>query len=113
MYAYDLSLPAFTCLDKSCLFFLIFPLFIADKTPPQVVSCPKDIVHILVTAQAHIAWTAPVFKDNVGVARIEAPTRKSGEFWQFGETALLQYRAVDTSGNTAKCTFRVTIKCKY
>eukprot|EP00795_Rhopilema_esculentum_P012584 gene12584-3284_t len=83
---------------------------VLDKTPPKVVSCPSDIVHTLTTAQALITWTPPVFTDNVGIARLELPTRKPGEFWRLGESTLLQYRAIDTSGNAARCTFRVTIR---
>ena len=86
--------------------------YILDKTRPVVSRCPNDIVHTLTSTQARITWTEPVFTDNVKIDRVEKPVRQSGEYWTNGESVLLQYRAIDTSGNSARCTFRVTIRSK-
>jgi len=83
---------------------------VLDKTKPKVTGCPRDIVRTLTGIGAVITWNEPVFTDNVKIDRIEYPIRKSGEHWTYGQSALLQYRAIDTSGNSVKCTFRVTIK---
>ena len=64
----------------------------------------------MVGTQAVIVWNEPTFTDNVKIDRVEYPIRQSGENWALGETSLLQYRAIDTSRNAVKCTFRVTIR---
>ena len=90
----------------------LLTIYFADKTKPEVTGCPRDIVHTLTGFSAIITWNEPVFTDNVKIDRIEYPIRRSGERWTYGQSALLQYRAIDTSGNSVKCTFRVTIKSK-
>ena len=92
---------------------IMFCLLIIDKTPPTISGCPKDIVVMISTIVATVTWTSPVFSDNVKVTRIEVPHKGVGDAWTTGDSALLQYRAIDAAGNSAKCTFRVTVKSEY
>lgn len=60
-----------------------------------------------------VTWDEPRFVDNVGVVRVE---EKSGH--RPGQTLLwgtyhIAYVAFDQAGNTATCSFRVYILCKY
>lgn len=60
-----------------------------------------------------VNWDEPQFSDNVGIVKVE---EKSG--YQPGQTLLwgtydIAYVASDAAGNTASCTFKVTLLCKF
>ncbi len=74
-----------------------------DNTDPQVVSCPTDIN----TTNPVVTWTAPVFSDNCSPLDITS-THAPGATFPVGTTTVT-YTATDPSGNTATCTFSVTV----
>ena len=91
----------------------IFLSYYSDNTPPTVKNCPKDIIKTTDRLAEVISWTEPLFTDNVAIRHIMYPVRKSGESWYPGEDILMQYIATDIAGNQVKCSFKVSLKCKY
>lgn len=84
-----------------------------DKEPPRVDRCPGDLWVIAKNGSAIVNWDAPVFSDNVGVAKIvENSGHKPGQNLAWG-TYDIAYVAYDAAGNTATCIFKVTVLCKY
>lgn len=83
-----------------------------DKIPPKVEYCPGDLWIITKNGSALVAWDEPHFSDNVGIVKIQ---EKSGH--RPGQTLLwgiyqIAYVASDAAGNTATCTFKVSVLCK-
>lgn len=83
------------------------------QIPPQVEHCPGDLWVIAKNGTAVVTWDEPQFSDNVGVARVE---EKSGH--RPGQTLLwgtyhIAYVAYDQAGNSATCSFKVYLLCKY
>ena len=58
-----------------------------------------------------VTWREPEFSDNVKVERVTS-TRKPGDSFSLGSTNV-KYDAFDKSGNTASCTFTVSLKGDY
>lgn len=60
-----------------------------------------------------VTWDEPRFVDNVGVVRVEEKSgHRPGQTLLWG-TYQIAYVAFDQAGNTATCSFRVYILCKY
>ncbi|XP_072169503.1 uncharacterized protein [Diadema setosum] len=80
-----------------------------DTTPP-VPTCPADITRTieLGTSSIVVTWIEPTATDNSGVANIQSRTSNSGDRFSPGTTDVI-YTFVDGSGNTASCTFTVTV----
>ncbi|XP_071488839.1 hyalin-like [Diadema antillarum] len=79
-----------------------------DTTPP-VLTCP-DItrtVELGVTG-TQVIWTEPIAADASGVAILVSRSSDPGTFFFVGTTDVT-YTFTDGSGNTASCTFRVTV----
>ncbi|WP_166637255.1 HYR domain-containing protein, partial [Algoriphagus boseongensis] len=76
-----------------------------------VITCPSDIsttVEFGVTGKT-ITYDAPVTTDNCGISSVELIEGfASGTEFPLGET-IVTYRVTDVSGNSAECSFRVTI----
>ncbi|KAL3876990.1 hypothetical protein ACJMK2_034757 [Sinanodonta woodiana] len=82
-----------------------------DKSPPIVVSCPKDIEVVSLDRLNLVTWNQPVFSDDVGVARVEQTAHSSGTF-SYGQYDIV-YTAFDHDGNSAICSFRVYVTPKH
>lgn len=78
-------------------------VIVEDTTDPVISGCPTDIT--LCGAQA-VSWTAPTASDNCEV--ILTSTHEPGDLFDLGTTTVI-YTATDAAGNTATCSFDVTI----
>ena len=83
-----------------------------DKIAPKVEYCPGDLWIITRNGSALVSWDEPHFSDNVGVVKI---LEKSGH--RPGQTLLwgmyqIAYVALDEAGNSATCSFKVSVLCK-
>lgn len=84
-----------------------------DKEPPQKVHCPGDIWIISRNGSAQVTWDEPEFTDNVGVTRIiEKSGHRSGQTLLWG-TYDITYIASDAAGNTATCSFKVSVLSEF
>lgn len=82
-----------------------FDLVIYESQVP-LIACPSPIS----TCDPMISYSAPVFSDNCLVSLIQTDVSglSSGMLFPIGITAL-QYTAIDSSGNTASCSFTVEV----
>lgn len=85
-----------------------FDVVISDTESP-VVTCPADITmgNDAGECGAVVSWTVPTPTDNCVVDTLFADMQ-SGEFFDVGTTTVI-YTAIDSSGNTATCSFAVTV----
>lgn len=84
-----------------------FDVIVADTTSP-VITCGSDIT----TCDPVVTFTVPTATDNcsgVTVAQTDGTGLSSGSTFPVGTTTL-QFTATDASGNTAICTFDVTVE---
>lgn len=83
---------------------------ISDTTPPVFSSCPTDIVltNDVGICGAVASWTLPVATDNCGGVILTSNNYNSGDSFLPGITTVV-YTATDTAGNTASCSFNVTV----
>ncbi|RXM37295.1 Sushi, von Willebrand factor type A, EGF and pentraxin domain-containing protein 1 [Acipenser ruthenus] len=89
-----------------------------DTEPPVVISCPQNIE--LETQRGNpywnnlpeVSWKEPVFEDNsrepLKITK-EGSSVNSGDKLAYGQYSVV-YTATDSSGNTAKCSFQITVK---
>lgn len=87
-----------------------FTVTVVDIEDP-VISCPGDIAVVSTTGNcgAVINYTAPVGTDNCpGVSNALTAGFASGSTFPSGTTTVT-YEATDASGNTASCSFTVTV----
>jgi HYR domain/Galactose oxidase, central domain len=88
-----------------------FKVTVVDDTKPVINNCPSDqTVHTGVgatTCSATATWPAPTASDNCHVASL-SPDHASGSTFPMGETTVT-YTATDDAGNTATCSFKVTV----
>lgn len=82
-----------------------FELFVSETVNPTI-TCPTDIV----TCDPVVFYTSPVFSDNclVSLVQTDGTGYSSGSTFPIGIT-VLEYEAVDSSGNVAGCNFRVEV----
>ena len=82
-----------------------FQVQIIENELPQI-TCPSDISQCDPT----VNYTAPIFSDNclVSLQQTDASGLTNGSLFPVGITAL-NYQAIDSSGNTATCSFQVEI----
>ncbi len=88
-----------------------FSITVSDPVPPVFTSCPPDqnISNDPGQCGAIVEWTAPTATDNcMGVNVTQSSGPASGSFLPVGIT-VITYTATDTSGNSATCTFSITI----
>ena len=81
-----------------------------DIEPPSIHNCPQDIKvsNTLGTCDAQVSWTEPTATDNIGVTSFTSD-HKPGETFPVGATTVT-YTARDAAGNTAICSFVVTVE---
>jgi hypothetical protein len=86
-------------------------VFTVNDTTPPVISCQVDIVVDFDPAVngAVVTYTAPVGTDNCsGTTTAQIAGLPSGSTFPVGTTTNT-FRATDASGNTAQCSFKVTV----
>lgn len=84
-----------------------------DKEPPRVKHCPGDLWIISRNGSAQVHWDTPEFVDNIGVTRvIEKSGHRSGQTLLWG-TYDITYLASDAAGNTATCSFKVSVLSEF
>lgn len=120
--AYGLSQSAFTCVDlgqtvvtltvsdangntDDCIAIVT----ILDTIAPAITACPADIVIVPDSADCApaVTWTAPTVSDNCTPTMVS--THNPGDNFPVGTTTVV-YNAQDQSGNTATCSFDVTVE---
>ena len=84
-------------------------LFVVDTTPP-VVSCPADITVTVELGTPSVAVNFPdaTATDNSGVVFLESRTSDPGDEFLIGPNDVT-YTFTDASGNSASCTFTITV----
>ena len=85
------------------------PFFLADDKAPSVTGCPDPIKVNLPqgnNSEVVVTWTEPSTSETVGVSQTE--THQPGYGFTIGVTAV-QYTFTDQAGNSAFCTFNVTV----
>ena len=89
-------------------FFIIF-VYSVDTTPP-VIACTNNVNTNVNLGQAGttVSWVEPTATDNSGTANLASQTHQPGTFFPLGTTTVT-YRFVDASGNSATCSFDVTV----
>lgn len=87
--------------DASCNFVLR-----VIETEDPTITCPADIE----TCDPLVTYDDPIVADNCGAtfSQIDNTGLSSGDIFPVGSTTIL-YEAIDSSGNTAQCFFRVDI----
>lgn len=84
-----------------------FTVTIRDNTNPVFSNCPTNIELTANTSCTAVAtWTPPSAQDNCSVN--VTTSHQPGTSFPIGET-MVTYTATDPSGNTAICSFRVTV----
>lgn len=83
---------------------------VTDIEAPVINDCPADIVVNADAGQssAVVTWVPPTASDNCGVASLVS-THSPGDTFPLGTTTVT-YTATDTCGNTAECSFDVTVE---
>jgi hypothetical protein len=87
-----------------------FDITVVDNTAP-VISCNADMtVGTSATAcGANVTWTVPTATDNCsGVTLVQTSGPANGSLLPLGTTTI-EYTATDASGNTAVCSFDITV----
>ncbi|XP_031559988.1 sushi, von Willebrand factor type A, EGF and pentraxin domain-containing protein 1-like [Actinia tenebrosa] len=82
-----------------------------DITPPTFsASCPNNKVYDLDQCSNNITvnWTIPTAKDNSGVVRIVDPSH-GPPLTLFSGVYTINYTAIDPTGNTKRCSFKIQV----
>jgi HYR domain/Domain of unknown function DUF11/CARDB/Secretion system C-terminal sorting domain len=82
-------------------------LCINDAIPPVLSNCPTNISLTTTASTATANWTTPTATDNCSTPSVSS-TYNSGFAFPIGVTPVT-YSATDAKGNTAKCSFNVTV----
>lgn len=106
MIKFFLNICTYTLIHEYNFFF-----FFQDKIPPSI-TCPSDIIveNVLGKKYAYVNWTTPNVTDNVD----KTPTLWSKPYITFPWRVKIGIRTVvymaqDSSGNKAKCKFKVKV----
>ncbi|MCS4435325.1 choice-of-anchor tandem repeat GloVer-containing protein [Aquiflexum gelatinilyticum] len=86
-------------------------ILLTPDTEDPIISCPDDINETVAFGETGktISYSDPSFSDNCTGAGIELKSGfASGATFPVGET-IVTYLATDAAGNTAECSFKVTI----
>ncbi|MDN5204999.1 HYR domain-containing protein [Fulvivirgaceae bacterium BMA10] len=87
-----------------------FDVTVEDNEDPVITGCPSNIT---ISADAgvctkNVTWTVPTATDNCGVPTLTS-THNPGDNFPLGTTTVT-YTATDAAGNTALCSFDVTVE---
>lgn len=82
---------------------------VSDITDPVISNCPEDIVVSAdpVTCNATVSWTEPTAADNCSLAGFTS-SHTPGSIFALG-TSTVTYTATDDCGNTATCSFNISV----
>jgi len=84
-----------------------FTVTVREDVPPVLTNCPQDITMTTDTCTSVVHWIAPDASDNCELDTLVVSI-ESGSI--FPETStVVQYTATDLWGNTATCSFTVTV----
>ncbi|MBK8555084.1 MAG: HYR domain-containing protein [Lewinellaceae bacterium] len=83
---------------------------VIENIPPQFINCPDTITAFADTlCNAVVVWTPPIGVDGCGATSLTiTSTYAPGDTFSIGETEVM-YTVTDFSGNTATCTFLITV----
>lgn len=84
-----------------------FTVTVRENIVPVLTNCPTDITVNTVICTAEVSWTPPGAFDNCALDTVFVNIEPGSTFQE--TTTLVQYTAVDEWGNTATCTFNVTV----
>ena len=75
--------------------------------------CPSDItIDDATTTELRVHWQRPTATDNSGVIPVVHSNKQSGQYFDVPGSYEVLYTATDEYGNTATCSFRITLKRK-
>ncbi|XP_072051832.1 uncharacterized protein [Amphiura filiformis] len=113
MFNIGTTLVIYTFSDQAgnqaqCIFSVI--VIVVDAIAPIISNCPDSVSYTVPfgTLTRSVTWTEPVAQDNSGVEPIMMKTHQPGDNFLVGSTDVI-YIFTDQSGNTARCTFSITI----
>ncbi|XP_072030692.1 uncharacterized protein [Amphiura filiformis] len=87
-----------------------FTITVEDRENPTFSGCPSPASgKTLAGTTTSISWTPPTANDNSGLSLTITATHDPGDTFAIGNTAV-SYTALDVGGNTAVCTFTVTVE---
>lgn len=88
-----------------------FTVTVLDFESPVIINCPQNISVSALPGQsgAAVSWISPSASDNCPGVTLTS-THTSGDIFPCGVT-VVAYIVEDASGNTATCTFSVTVDC--
>ena len=114
-YLNFLKLQSILCVSFNIAAFYIYCILatLVDNIPPVIRGCPDDIqVTSPVGANSVIvSWTEPTVTDNSGNTPTVQRTHAPNSAFFIGLT-VVTYRFSDGSGNSAMCSFDVTVSRK-
>ncbi|MDO8368789.1 MAG: HYR domain-containing protein, partial [Saprospiraceae bacterium] len=84
-----------------------FTVTVREDVPPVLIDCPADIDVTTDTCTAVVNWVAPTVSDNCSPVTVTVSNQSGSVFPETSTT--VQYTATDLWGNTASCTFVVTV----
>ena len=85
-----------------------------DVEEPVFTYCPSDLtIDDATTTIVRVNWQEPTATDNSGVVPVLDSNKKSGQYFDVPGSYEVLYKATDESGNTATCSFRITLKHMY
>ncbi|MCS6929271.1 MAG: HYR domain-containing protein [Saprospiraceae bacterium] len=84
-----------------------FVITVKESIPPVLVACPKDITLYTNNCTAVATWTAPQVSDNCSPVTLTCSHTSGTPFPE--TTTAVTYTATDIWGNTAACSFKVTV----
>jgi large repetitive protein len=86
-----------------------FTVIVNDAVPPSIIGCPSDItVSGGGSCQSVVNWTVPTVTDNCPGTVTLTADHNPGDAFPAGTTTVT-YTATDGAGNTATCSFTVTV----
>ncbi|XP_076069394.1 sushi, von Willebrand factor type A, EGF and pentraxin domain-containing protein 1-like [Oratosquilla oratoria] len=105
---YEVAIVASDAYENENICAYNITLEVADKTPPEVVSCPPS-QSFNSEGPVMATWDDPVFRDDSGyIDKVEA-SHVSGQMFLWGRH-VVEYTAVDNSSNSASCSFTIVVK---
>jgi Ricin-type beta-trefoil lectin domain-like/HYR domain/Secretion system C-terminal sorting domain len=83
-----------------------------DAVAPVIVGCPANIVKTPTAAGScwNVSWTAPTATDNCSTATVTQTAGPANGSCIAPGTYTVTYKATDAKGNSATCSFTVTVK---
>ncbi|MCO6492278.1 MAG: HYR domain-containing protein, partial [Phaeodactylibacter sp.] len=86
-------------------------IIVTDGSAPSFVNCPADIIVSTDVGQceANVNFPTPIAEDACGVTVTQTGGLPSGSMFPVGTTTI-EFTATDAAGNSATCTFDVTVE---